>query len=304
MGEKKLHTSAFVPGGKIDESNRQHYRENGFLIAENLFTPNDIEKIKQEAISIFKGERGEMEGLVEIKEDAAHQEVLKNYNAIHFPHKISDQILSYLKDERVARVLQGIVSENVKGVQSMLFVKAPGKPGQSWHQDEYFIPSRDRSLTGVWIAIDDAKIDNGCLWVIPGSHKAGSIRRRVKYEGNEYADLETCELQPYTKQDEVPVEIKAGSVLFFNGYLLHSSLRNKTKENYRMALVNHYISAESYLPWDPNGDFDKFVMDCRDIVMVAGKDPYAYKGTEDIARVFIRPDVLKPVEKKLHEREE
>src|ERR671910_2231550 len=60
-------------------------------------------------------------------------------------------------------------------MQSMLFLKAGGKPGQAWHQDEAHIPTRDRSLTGVWIALDDATVANGCLWVIPGSHRAGVL---------------------------------------------------------------------------------------------------------------------------------
>ena len=53
----------------------------------------------------------------------------------------------------------------------MLFIKSEGKPGQAWHQDEFFIPTRDRSLTAVWIALDDATVENGCLWVLPGSHR-------------------------------------------------------------------------------------------------------------------------------------
>lgn len=48
-------------------------------------------------------------------------------------------------------------------MQTMLFVKPPGFPGQAWHQDENFIPTRDRSLCGGWIALDDATIENGCL---------------------------------------------------------------------------------------------------------------------------------------------
>ena len=65
-----------------------------------------------------------------------------------------------------------MIGPNVKAMQSMLFIKAEGKPGQAWHQDEYYIPTRDRSLTAAWIALDDATVENGCLWVLPGSHRA------------------------------------------------------------------------------------------------------------------------------------
>ena len=48
-------------------------------------------------------------------------------------------------------------------MQSMLFTKGEGKPCQAWHQDECFIPTRDRSLTAARIALDDATVENGCL---------------------------------------------------------------------------------------------------------------------------------------------
>jgi hypothetical protein len=125
-------------------------------------------------------------------------------------------------------------------MQSMLFVKASGKPGQAWHQDEDYIPTRDRSLLGAWIALDDAK---------------------------------------------------AGSIVFFNGYLLHRSLPNRAATGFRRALVNHYMSASSLLPWmlakDVKGSVG--VADYRDIVMVAGSDPYAWKGTVEIAKANVRP---------------
>ena len=62
---------------------------------------------------------------------------------------------------------------------------------------------------------------------------------------------------------------------------------------FRRALVHHYMSAESMLPWPHSNDFkeeDHHIQDHRDIVMVAGDDPYAYKGIENIVHPFIRRD--------------
>jgi ectoine hydroxylase-related dioxygenase (phytanoyl-CoA dioxygenase family) len=174
----------------------------------------------------------------------------------------------------------------------MLFVKAPGKPGQSWHQDEFYIPTRDKSLVGAWIAIDDATVENGCLWIIPGSHRRGYIMPRVINHNKEFADVDTVDITQWPITKIIPVEVPKGSVVFFNGYTLHSSLRNKTTDCFRMALVNHYMSAESMLPWDQDGKLPP-TEDCRDIVMVAGHDPYAWKGTVDLNKPYLRPEVLK-----------
>jgi hypothetical protein len=96
---------------------------------------------------------------------------------------------------------------------------------------------------------------------------------------------------PYTAADEIPVEMKAGSVVFFNGYLLHRSLPNRKSAGYRRSLVHHYMSAESMLPWFSQLEEGSHVAkaDFRDIIMVAGEDPYAWRGTKDLAGVHVRP---------------
>ena len=58
---------------------------------------------------------------------------------------------------------------------------------------------------------------------------------------------------PYTDDDWVPLELTKGSGVFFNGYLLHRSLPNKSATSYRRAFANHYMSAESLLPWTNDG---------------------------------------------------
>src|SRR3954466_9438000 len=116
-------------------------------------------------------------------------------------------------------------------MQSMLFVKPPGLPGQAWHQDEIYIPTRDRSLAGAWIAIDDATVENGCLRVLPGSHRMGYL-----YPQRQHTDLEEFdfagESHGFDDAGEVAVEVKAGSVVFFNGYLLHRSRRNRSQDQF------------------------------------------------------------------------
>lgn len=279
---------AIIQNGQLSKDNAAFYATYGYLIAPDLLLPEEIAALKRETASIFRGERGSIEGMIPVNADEPDSEVLKKYVAIHFPHKISKLIHDSLFHKKIVDVLTGIVSPNLKCMQSMLFVKGPGKAGQAWHQDEYYIPTRDQSLVGAWIAIDDATVDNGCLWIIPG--RPGYMMHRVKNDNNEYADVDTIDVSTY-KDQAIPVEVKSGTVVFFNGYTLHSSLRNKTTDCFRTALVNHYMSAESMLPWDQDGKLPP-TEDLRDIVMIAGEDPYAWKGTVDANKPFLRPEVL------------
>jgi phytanoyl-CoA hydroxylase len=280
---------AYINIEGITKENVSFYAEYGYLIAPGLLSNNEIDELKKETDAIFRGERGYVDGMLPVEENESDSEVLKKYVAIHFPHKISKVIYDFLLNKKIVDVLTKIVSPNLKCMQSMLFVKGPGKAGQAWHQDEYYIPTRDQSLVGAWVAIDDATVDNGCLWIIPG--RPGYMMPRVKNESNEYADVDTIDVSPY-KDQMIPVEVNSGSVVFFNGYTLHSSLRNKTAHHFRTALVNHYMSAESMLPWDQDGKLPA-TEDLRDIVLVAGEDPYEWKGIVDLNKPYLRPEVLK-----------
>ena len=267
------------------------YHENGFLVIEDAFSHDEVDALRHEATSISRGDRGELKGSPTWEGTETDEEVLRQILCIHFPHKISELMNATLKSDQFVEVLTNIIGPNVKCMQSMLFIKAAGKPGQAWHQDEVYIPTRDRSLCGGWIALDDATVENGCLWVIPGSHKTGTMYFQ-EWHGDPRFD---CALEaqrfPYTNDDAVPVEVRAGSIVFFNGYLLHRSLPNYAETGFRRSLVNHYMSAESLLPWiNPAGPFSIATLDHRDIVMIAGEDPYSFQGYTDFHGVHVRPD--------------
>lgn len=267
------------------------YDECGYVVLRDALSPAEVAELRADGARLCRGEHGPVKGVTLADPGESDADVMRRYLCIHHPHKLSDVMLNSLFQPTIVDGLRQIIGPDIKAMQSMLFMKAEGKPGQAWHQDEFFIPTRDRSLTAAWIALDDATVENGCLWILPGSHKPGVI-----YPDREHDDERfdcTVELYdfPYRDEDAVPVELSTGTVLLFNGYLLHRSLPNSGKHGFRRALVNHYMSAQSLLPW---GDSAKKVhtakADYRDIVLISGTDPYAYKGTEDLARPGVRQD--------------
>jgi ectoine hydroxylase-related dioxygenase (phytanoyl-CoA dioxygenase family) len=267
------------------------FDRNGYLVLAGALSAGEVQALRDEAVRICRGELGAVDGVEPAAADEPDEQVVRRYLCIHFPHKLSERMRGTLDHPVVVDALRQRIGPNVKAMQSMLFIKSEGKPGQAWHQDELFIPTRDRSLTAAWIALDDATVKNGCLWVLPGSH-----RRGVLYPDRDHHDPRfDCEVEaydfPHRDEDAVAVEVPAGSVVLFSGYLLHMSLPNSGRHGLRRALVNHYMSAESPLPWflPPQGS-TMGRADHRDIVLIAGTDPYAYKGTVDVMRPHVRPD--------------
>jgi len=267
----------------------EFFEKNGFLVLEDALSLNEVRDLNQDAAKICRGGYGAVRGLTPAQSDESDDEVLARYLCLHFPHKLSPLMRAALAHPGQVEVLTRLIGPNVKAMQSMLFIKSAGKPGQAWHQDEFFIPTRDRSLTGGWMALDDATVENGCLWVIPGSHRPAVIWPDRRHDDRRF-DCTGEAIFPFRDEDAVPVEVKAGSIVFFNGYLLHRSLPNRARSGYRRVLVNHYMSAESLLPWHPPGPGEKMgTLDYRDIVLVAGTDPYAHRGTVNIAEAHVRP---------------
>ncbi len=281
-------TSVATYRDAVVSARARFFEDNGYLVVPDVLDADGVAALRHEAADICRGERGAVDGL-EPLDDADDDAVMRQYLCIHFPHKISTLMRDALAEPGIVDVLGELIGPNVKCMQSMLFVKHAGKPGQAWHQDEYFIPTRDRSLAAAWIALDDATRENGALWVIPGSHRNGVLWPMGPHDrddefdpGHEARDF------PFDESQAVSCEVPAGGVVFFSGYLLHRSFRNRST-GFRRALVNHYMSAESLLPWDWDGRLAA-TRDNRDIVLVRGEDPYAYKGTEDLTFPFLRPE--------------
>ncbi len=279
------------PDARTDLPGLDGYAERGYAILQDLLSPEEVDAVNEEALRVCRGERGAIEGAGAAAPGETDDQVLRRYLCIHMPHKISAVMLDVMRHPKAAGVLTRVIGPDVKAMQSMLFIKAEGKPGQAWHQDEFFIPTRDRSLTAIWIALDDATVENGCLWAIPGSHRPGVI-----YPDREHDDVRfDCTVEayefPYRDEDAVPLEIPRGSAVLFNGYLLHRSLPNTSRRGLRRALALHYMSAGSLLPWRrPPEGIHMAKADYRDVVMIAGRDPYAWKGLEDLATPHVRPD--------------
>src|SRR5215216_795315 len=201
------------------------YDRTGYLIIPDALSVDMIDAARAEATAICRGLRGQINGVRPAGEedDAA---VLRRYLCIHFPHKISSTMLDIARLPGMIKVLVEVIGPNVKMMQSMLFIKSEGKPGQAWHQDEAHIPTRDRSLTAVWIALDDATVENGCLWVIPGSHRSGVLHPVREQNDPRFDCTQEAYGFGYREEDAVPVELPAGAALVFDGYLLHRSLPN------------------------------------------------------------------------------
>lgn len=152
------------------------------------------------------------------------------------------------KIKQAARQL-GFVSPAL--VQSMYIFKQPGIGGEvTPHKDCTFLSTEPQSCIGFWFALEDATLENGCLWYTPGSHKNPTSRRFVRNPENT-GDLTgfTAPPDPYDPTKYVPIPVPKGTLVLISGQVDHKSEKN-TSSNSRHIYTFHVIERHN-TTWDP-----------------------------------------------------
>jgi phytanoyl-CoA hydroxylase len=247
---------------KVDEY--KSYQRDGYLIIRGLVASADVEALQLFAMDLLYG-RIEIPGAPPPISDAP-QDLYKRFSRIHMLHRQFAPAERYLLYPRVLDVLQALIGPDVLALQTMLFLNPPGHGGQGWHQDAYYITTYPETLIGVWIALDHADEENGCLYVTPGSQTEPiypTADRNHLYAEDAFDDLETVQnvsnldeeantLSKVARRypDPIPCIVEPGDAIFFHSHLLHRSYPNRTQDRFRRAFVSHYCNARSWVPWN------------------------------------------------------
>ena len=149
-----------------------------------------------------------------------------------------------VRHRRTLEAVDGLIGPGAQLLQTMALVKPPEiGSAKDWHQDiPYFPLEAGTRVVGVWIALDDATLENGCMQVVPGSHHLGPV---AHVQGSTGWRLEPV-LCEHLLPAVVPLPMAAGSALLFDGALFHFTDINRSRQR-RRALQNHYVSAAARL---------------------------------------------------------
>jgi phytanoyl-CoA hydroxylase len=171
------------------------------------------------------------------------QAINKIGHALHDRDSVFDR---FSRDPRLAAIAADLGVVDPLLMQSMLIFKQPRIGGEVvWHQDASFLITEPQSVIGLWWAFEDATLDNGCLWV---ANQRGPLRERYVRRGDGFV-TETLDATPWPGGDEVrPLEVKAGTLVVFDGLLPHASAPNRSAQS-RLAYSLHVVSGHA--AWSP-----------------------------------------------------
>ena len=224
------------------------WEEDGFFVRYDVFTKEENDIIGQIADEIAERKRTFPE--YHIFENALVRDGKAEEQGVYAMHNIQyvscncREFLERTRDTRLTDPVVDILGPDILGLNNLYIWKPPKLGlGFPWHQDKWYFNHQYKTGTTVatWSAIDDADKENGCLYVIPGSHKH-EVYDHQPLEGSQQGEFRQA--QGARDEDGVAVEVPAGSVIWFNSQILHKSTDNHS-DRFRRANVAHYINARA-----------------------------------------------------------
>ncbi len=173
----------------------------------------------------------------------------KSINKIgHAMHDLDAVFQKFSRTPELAEIAKAVGFEDPKILQSMFIFKQPKIGGEVvCHQDSTFLYTEPLSVKGFWFALEDATLENGCMWAIPGGHKNPLKSRFFRSESGEGTEMEIYDDMPWETSKLVPLEAKAGTMVVLHGLLPHMSYANRSART-RYAYTMHLIEGTADYP--------------------------------------------------------
>jgi phytanoyl-CoA hydroxylase len=221
------------------------YEREGYIVIEDLITAQEVDALLNRIREYTHEDRpwGALRVQIEPRVRRGEMEVEHPGDSIRKIELLveNDDLFRCLAlNENVVRVVEQILGPDLKLFRDALMLKPPevGSP-KGWHQDSPYWPIEPMDLCSLWLPLDDATLENGCMVVIPGWHKRGSLPHVSVTD--DFVIEEGC----YDPSQGVAVPMRAGSGLFFHSLIPHYTAPNSSPR-WRRAMVLSYMSAQSH----------------------------------------------------------
>ena len=165
----------------------------------------------------------------------------------HALHDLDPVFDSFSRTQQIKQLVLDLGLTQPLLLQSMYIFKQPRIGGEvNCHQDATFLYTEPLRMVGLWFALEDATIENGCLWAIPGGHQLGLKSRFLRAETGG-TRFETLNDLTWPEEDLRPLEVKQGTLIVLNALLPHLSRENRSAKS-RHAYTLHVIDGSAHYP--------------------------------------------------------
>jgi phytanoyl-CoA hydroxylase len=237
-------------------SHADFYAEHGYVHARGVFDAAEVEEMRAALGRILADVEGTEHDANHTWSAVAQEAVLKGFHNVQFHDAAFTRAAA---QPRLVEVLTEIVGPNVQLHHTKMLVKPPERGAPfPMHQDYPYFPHKQHSVVAASIHLDDTDEQNGCLRVVPGSHKQGPIETT--------GESHTLDVP---LENGTPMPADAGDVLFFNYLTIHGSGLNTSDRTRRNVLFQYRDPEDEPLLKDGVEEH----VDWGQGVMVAGRNP-------------------------------
>ncbi|HJP80699.1 MAG TPA: phytanoyl-CoA dioxygenase family protein [Pseudonocardiaceae bacterium] len=222
----------------MSESFKAAFAADGYAVARGLFSEAEVDGLREHVMALRLG-RSYANDLVGVRPDS--RDPLRRYPRMAQLHRWDELTLRWLLDRRLADALTLLLGAEPYAVQSMVYFKPAGSRGQALHQDNFYLRAEPGTCVAAWMALDTADEANGCMMMVPGSHRWPVLCTEKADTRVSFTDVTV----PLAGHEAIPVHMGPGDVLFFNGSMVHGSLPNTSADRFRRALIGHYIEGDA-----------------------------------------------------------
>lgn len=221
-----------MTGRKLTDDEQSLYADNGYVVVPDLFPLDELDAVDRELDRLL----AEMEAAGQAGDVGSGGH--RNKGWLMQLGLRSEFTKRFAQDERVLDLIEDIVKPGIAIYSAKLTAKMPRSTDIChWHQDNAYYNAHATSDTrmSTWIPLVDVDEENGCLWVVPGSHKGG-VKEHGQYGGQCPKSMGPEDMEV---EGAVPCPVKAGSILLFHSDLWHHSKTNATDQIRRAFIVSY-----------------------------------------------------------------
>ncbi len=165
----------------------------------------------------------------------------------HALHDLDPVFEKFSRSPQLKKLSADLNLDSYVIIQSMLILKHAKIGGiVDVHQDAAFLYTEPNSCIGFWFALEDATIENGCMWAMPGGHKT-SLRSWFRKKESGGTEMHMFNDEPLSIEGMIPLEVKKGTCIVLDGLLPHYSLPNTSGKS-RQAYALHTIDRNAKYP--------------------------------------------------------
>jgi ectoine hydroxylase-related dioxygenase (phytanoyl-CoA dioxygenase family) len=225
----------------LNEQQVQSYRDDGYLAVPGVLSAAEVADLQRVTAEMVEASR-----TVEAHNDVydlepGHSAAEPRVRRIKSPDLHHEVYARTLRHPTILDIVEQLIGPGVRYQSSKLNMKAAGYGSPvEWHQDWAFYPHTNDDILAVGVSMDDMMYENGCLLVIPGSHKGPIL---THHQNGRFAGAVTEEVTDADKA--VPIELKAGGISIHHVRTLHASARNVSSSPRRL-LLYQYCAADAW----------------------------------------------------------